>query len=103
MNSLQQYLVFLSLANIALSGPLESQWQEWKQKHEKLYEDVEQEFSRRKIWDQNNKYVKEHNRGDHSFKLGLNEFADMVRVALLFLTKIINIVYNIILLISKII
>ena len=80
MNSLQQYLLFLSLANIALSD----QWQEWKQKHEKFYEKVEQESSYHKIWNQNYQYVKEHNRGDHSFKLGLNEFADMVRVVLYF-------------------
>lgn len=59
-------------------GLTDTEWQEWKLTHDKEYENQESEDTRRQIWSENYKLIEEHNRGDHSFKLALNHFADLV-------------------------
>lgn len=61
-----------------LASPLAGEWQRWKEQHGKVYEDDEQELLHSAIWIKNYQYIEKHNREDHPFKLGLNEFADIV-------------------------
>lgn len=57
-------------------------WTLWKKTHSKEYTD-EEEGKRRKIWEDNlhkvTKHNAEHNLGLHSYTLGMNAFADLVR------------------------
>ena len=71
------FLVTLGLVGAALSMPLDVEWAQWKQLHGKTYTD-ENEHRSRMAWLQNYHYIQKHNSEDHSFKLGLNEYADMV-------------------------
>lgn len=82
MTGVKQCIVFLSLAKMILATPLEAEWQLWKQQHGKSYEDDEQELLRSAVWTKNYQYIEKHNRGNHTFKLGLNEFADIVSLKL---------------------
>ena len=74
----KQCIVFLSLAKMILATPQEAEWQLWKQQHGKVYENDEQELLHSAIWTKNYQYIEKHNRGNYTFKLGLNEFADIV-------------------------
>lgn len=74
------HLLFLFISlGLVLSVPLDWQWEEWKVKHGKSYKDEAGENHRREVWMRNYHYILQHNRQDHLFKLGLNEFTDMVR------------------------
>lgn len=74
----KQCIVFLSLAKMILATPQEAEWQLWKQQHGKVYQNDDQELLHSVIWTKNYQYIEKHNTGNHSFKLGLNEFADIV-------------------------
>lgn len=54
------------------------EWEKWKKDHGKEYNDENSETNRRQIWSTNYKLIEEHNNADHSFKLALNHFADLV-------------------------
>ena len=76
----RMHLLFLFISfGLVLSVPLDWQWEEWKLKHGKSYKDEADENHRKNEWTRNYHYILQHNRQDHLFKLGLNEFADMVR------------------------
>ena len=68
----------LSLPSLAMARTLNDQWHSWKARHEKVYVDRSEENVRRQIWIQNRARIGSHNRGNHSFSLALNQFADMV-------------------------
>ena len=72
-------LFLLTCLTVVLSAPLDWQWNEWKQKHGRSYGNKTEEDHSRDIWINNFKYIMEHNRQQHPFKLGLNGYADMVR------------------------
>lgn len=72
-------LVFVSLLSFALSQSLDAQWHSWKTLHSKVYSDSVEENTRRNVWLHNWARIEAHNRGNHSFSLALNHFADMVR------------------------
>lgn len=77
-------LLLLSLTSSCCLGALEErlgEWQGWKEKHYKVYSSHGEEESRMEIWKQNYQKIIEHNMANHSFTLGLNQFADMVRFA----------------------
>ena len=57
---------------------LEEEWFSWKQQHAKVYSSQD-EGSKWRVWRENYQRIQEHNKANHSFTLGLNEFADMVR------------------------
>lgn len=76
----RMYLLLLLISlGLVLSVPLDWQWEEWKLKHGKSYKDDSDENHRKDVWTRNFQYILQHNREDNLFKLGLNEFADMVR------------------------
>lgn len=56
----------------------EEEWFSWKRQHAKVYSSQD-EGSKWKVWRENYRKIQEHNKANHSFTLGLNEFADMVR------------------------
>jgi len=72
-----KFLCVLLLIGACTAHP---HWETWKQTHGKHYA-VEEEAKRQYIWNQNLKYVTQHNReadeGMHTFRVGMNKFADM--------------------------
>lgn len=72
------FLAALSLPTLGLSRTLNEQWHSWKTRHEKVYVDRGEENVRRQIWIQNRARIAAHNRGNLSYSLALNQFADMV-------------------------
>ena len=74
-------LLALSLVTAVISMPLEIEWNQWKQLHGKIYSD-EDEPKNKMVWLENYQYIQKHNSEDHPFKLGLNEYADMVSSSL---------------------
>lgn len=73
-------LVFTGYGCSLVSAVTDSEWLDWKLKHDKDYDSQEEELSRRQIWINNYKLIEEHNKGDHTFKLALNHLADLVRI-----------------------
>lgn len=72
-------VIFLALIGAVVCRTLDEQWHSWKSSHGKVYADTAEEMVRRKHWLDNSARIDEHNRGNHSFSLALNHFADMVR------------------------
>ena len=75
--------VFLlaALLAAAVARPQEDeQWHSWKTAHSKFYAHPKEEAARRQIWMENSVRILEHNAGNRSFTLGLNQFSDMVRI-----------------------
>ncbi|KAH7688855.1 Actinidain protein [Dioscorea alata] len=69
-----------SLMNVFPSRDPMEEWltyQEWLTKHGKYYNDLDEVSRRFEIFRDNLRYIKEHNVGDHGYKLGLNRFADL--------------------------
>ena len=76
------YVASLLLSSVALCSPhIEEEWEVWRQDYKKVYMDALDEQSHKAIWMANYHKVTEHNDGGHSYTLGLNEFADMVRIS----------------------
>lgn len=76
--------LILCLATLAISAPLtlEKEWQHWKQQHGKSYSNAVEESMRRAVWFRTYYHIQEHNiAASNSYQLGLNAFADMVRLA----------------------
>ena len=57
---------------------LQEDWSGWKTLHSKSYFTGEEENSRWIVWRENYDKIMEHNKVNHSFSLGLNQFADLV-------------------------
>ena len=77
-------LVLVLSACLACAAAIaEEEWQGWKDKHYKVYSTPGEEGSRLSIWKENYQKILEHNMANHSFVLGLNEFADMVSILLI--------------------
>ena len=70
--------VFLALVGVVCGRALDDEWHIWKLSHRKAYREAEDK-ARREAWLENSVRIKEHNRGNLSFSLAVNEFADMVR------------------------
>merc|ERR1711973_516517 len=76
------YVLLLStLLNLALARPeLDSQWEEFKIRYGKQYDDSE-EVTRRDIWESNYDFMEKHNAayeaGYETFTVGENEFNDL--------------------------
>lgn len=71
--------ILLAFVGVVFSHPLE-EWPTWKIAHGKNYAHPNEENARRRIWLENAARIEEHNAGNRSFTLGLNQFADMVCV-----------------------
>ena len=75
-------LFLLALTGAVFSRPLDDreQWHLWKSTNGKFYAHPNEESARRQIWLENSARIQDHNAGNHSFTLNLNQFADMVCV-----------------------
>ena len=71
----------LCLPSLSAARTLSEEWHSWKTRHEKVYVDRGEENVRQQIWIQNRARISAHNRGNTSFTLALNQFADMVSTA----------------------
>ena len=71
-------LLVLAAGLVCVSAIAEEEWQGWKDRHYKVYSTPDEEDNRLSIWKQNYQKILDHNMANHSFVLGLNEFADMV-------------------------
>ena len=57
---------------------LDTEWRGWKARHGRSYADISEESTRLSVWRDNYKMIAEHNMGNYTYQLSLNEFADMV-------------------------
>ncbi|KAI6649027.1 Cathepsin L [Oopsacas minuta] len=55
----------------------DSKWNDWKYEQNKEYKSKEEELARKIIFIENLLYIDSFNKEDHSFTLGLNQFADL--------------------------
>nr|XP_039258217.1 procathepsin L-like [Styela clava] len=74
------FLFAICFAAVAANSFFQTTWELWKSEHGKSYS-YEEENKRQYIWEKNLKKVVEHNmeadNGIHTFRLGMNQFADM--------------------------
>ena len=83
-------LVFLCTGFSAeLAFKVDSEWQTWKEKHDRDYENEIHELERYVIWKSNKAYIDAHNELEEEFgyRLALNQFADMVSRIYMFLVQ----------------
>ncbi|XP_067824184.1 procathepsin L-like [Heptranchias perlo] len=71
----------LAAASVPTFDPtLDEGWMSWKSQHEKQYKEDEETY-RRMIWENNVRYVEQHNleysMGKHTFTVGMNQFGDL--------------------------
>ena len=78
MKSIILVLAFCVCASFAYELE-EYTWEGFKKIHNRTYVGVE-EMMREKIFDDNLQYITDFNAEGHSFKLGVNQFADMVSI-----------------------
>lgn len=71
-------LLIFFLENAIGSTLLDPKWHAWKARHGVVYQDWKEESQKRKVWEDNYKTIAEHNRGNYTYELGLNRFADLV-------------------------
>ena len=80
MQELKATLVLLSLIPAVFSlSLLDSEWELWKARHGRIYQSLVQEAEKRRVWENNYLSIQEHNKGNHTYQLGLNMFADLVK------------------------
>ena len=64
------------------SPPTDQEWEEYKIKFSKKYNDADHESSKRAIFTESKKKVAEHNqkheKGEVTYTMGINQFTDMV-------------------------
>ena len=56
------------------------QFKLWKEHHGKMYGTDEEHETRAKIWNENVKFIHEHNKQAKSYTVEMNHFGDMVRI-----------------------
>ena len=64
---------------VGISTALATSDDKWKLYYGKQYSGTDEELNRKQIWISNYKLIQSHNMANHSFKLELNHFADLVR------------------------
>ncbi|XP_043241902.1 procathepsin L-like [Amphibalanus amphitrite] len=71
-------LLVIALAQLAVGFELtDPDWVAFKSAHGKAYSHPAEEAARLAIFKDNQRLIAEHNTGNHSFKLGVNKFADL--------------------------
>lgn len=67
--------------SLAFSSTLDDEWGRWKSQYAKVYDDEATESVRRLVWEDNWRFVQQHNSEGHSYEVEMNEFADLVGYA----------------------
>ena len=61
---------------------LDEDWEMWKERYDKKYDNKTGELNRRMIWEENFKMINLHNlqysMGMHTYTMGMNFYSDMV-------------------------
>ncbi|XP_078054334.1 procathepsin L-like isoform X2 [Mustelus asterias] len=72
--------ILVAASGHTFDSRLNGDWKIWKSQHEKQYTE-EEETHRRSIWEDNVRYIEQHNleysMGKHTFTVGMNEFGDL--------------------------
>ncbi|NJI29732.1 C1 family peptidase [Aeromonas veronii] len=72
--------ILVAASGHTFDSRLDEDWKSWKSQHEKQYTE-EEETHRRSIWEDNVRYIEQHNleysMGKHTFTVGMNEFGDL--------------------------
>ena len=71
-------LLFSAFIGASLSTNLDDEWEKWKSLYSKVYDDEAAESVRRLVWEDNWRFVQQHNSEGHSYEVEMNEFADLV-------------------------
>ena len=61
-----------------IGDEFESEWNTWKYEHNKYYGSQEEDKARKNVFIKNKLFIESFNKEDHSYKLGINKFADLV-------------------------
>lgn len=89
-NSTKMKILIFAFALVAVTSAasltdvsLNNFWTQFKRQHNKVYANSEEEVQRRLVWESNLKFIRQHNLeadlGQHTYKVGINRYADMVR------------------------
>ncbi|XP_076082007.1 digestive cysteine proteinase 1-like isoform X2 [Mytilus galloprovincialis] len=80
-------LLFGNIVSFSLkftSLRLDNEWELYKKSYNKIYADNNEEIQRRVTWEDNVRFIEHHNmaadRGEHTYWLGINHFADMSEI-----------------------
>ncbi|XP_072338891.1 procathepsin L-like [Scyliorhinus torazame] len=72
--------ILVAASGHTFDSKLDEDWKSWKSQNEKQYTEEEETY-RRKIWEDNVRYIEQHNlensMGKHTFTVGMNEFGDL--------------------------
>ena len=71
-------LVIAAIIGVSFSADLDDEWRKWKSQYAKGYDDEATESVRRLVWEDNWRFVHQHNSEGHSYEVEMNEFADLV-------------------------
>ena len=71
-------LLFSALIGASLSANLDDEWKRWKSLYLKVYDDEAAESVGRLVWEDNWRFVQQHNSEGHNYEVEMNEFADLV-------------------------
>lgn len=73
--------VLLLVVTSAHKADLDKEWTAFKNTYSKIYTDAAEEGYRRDVWEDHRRYIQQHNleadRGLHTFRVGVNKYADM--------------------------
>ena len=77
------FVVLAVLVATAVAFEHAEEWELWKTKHSKTYNNEMEELHRINIWTSNKAFVEEHNKHSDKFgfTVGMNAFADLVSLA----------------------
>ena len=74
-------ILFAVVIGVSFSATLDDEWKRWKTLYAKAYDDEPTESVRRLVWEDNWRFVQQHNSEGHSYRVEMNKFADLVSLA----------------------
>lgn len=75
---MKSFLFWAAIIGVVFSDALDDEWELWKSKYAKEYQDEAAESVRRLMWQNNWQFVQQHNSEGRNYEMELNEFADLV-------------------------
>ncbi|XP_077988997.1 pro-cathepsin H-like [Glandiceps talaboti] len=70
-------VTFLWSCGCANADSAKLEFDQWMQKHDKVYATEEEYGSRLSVWKKNAQLIKNHNAGNHTYTMAINKFADL--------------------------
>ena len=75
---MKSFVLLTAIIGVVFSTTLDDEWELWKIKYNKEYEDEAAESVRRLVWQDSWRFVQQHNSEGLSYEVEMNEFADLV-------------------------